>query len=857
MVFQARRGQDASLDEAWLDAAGAVDRGKLQWALDSGNIKVVSSVLTRKHGPALASEPLEDGQLPLFVAIELLGRQCGPSPRTVVDLVTLLLEKRAEANVQFPPLNESALQIVLRMDALGNAQSEPAVRHWACMRAVVVLLEHKADPNHTDTQGEGPLAEAAVAGNLEACVLLLSHGASPTAPTRKKGQTILDLDMPVAARALLEGGEDPDAERWASCEDVDQNGLRTDMLFDDDAAAGLNSSLTANAVTNGTVLSELPVGPEEEIEEVNTAIAGVALDVSAGGQDAPVASSSAAGLTDEVLVLCEKADSHFRAKQYREANQTYSEALKQKPDNATLWSNKAAACMMLGEFQPAFTDSSEGIKKDSEHGRVHERCAKCMLLLGKLQEAVKFCQATSERKKSEEFNSTSGGWRAFIDTASRVRDHSDVISQIDAVLGDTRNSDDLANAEKSEKCVSSLLSMIGQLGGPLEARSAWGKRLALTKVKALLFPVAGKTGQKGEDRLLWGRQGLDEVERLISFDPRDPELHHWKGRALLRISLRPQARESFVQAVRLGGGKHKASQELLECLDISETEKEQGKQAFLQADYKAAQLHYDIAIRADRLHPDPAFSGTLFCNRSTCAHKRGGQVSLCSALEDVNKALFFRQAYTKAFIRRGLICMDQERYESARSSFYDAAKLEPDFVGLAELQGRARRWTAKPPRRNYYAVLRVGFDASEAAIKKAYKAAALKWHPDSNPDNCQEAADMFKDIQEAFNVLADPHLRRDYDNLGEDKTKSSRAYSSADESCSDTPLSRREGPYKPMLGAIRTPVNSGGYSNSTSSGPALGPSAANPVAPTRHGKFGLGKGGGSAATRDLLRRLDL
>ena len=50
--------------------------------------------------------------------------------------------------------------------------------------------------------------------------------------------------------------------------------------------------------------------------------------------------------------------------------------------------------------------------------------------------------------------------------------------QIDAVLGDTRNSDDLANAEKSEKCVSSLLSMIGQLGGPLEAR--WGRVHACT-----------------------------------------------------------------------------------------------------------------------------------------------------------------------------------------------------------------------------------------------------------------------------------------------------------------------------------------------------------------------------------------
>merc|ERR1719359_2842753 len=100
--------------------------------------------------------------------------------------------------------------------------------------------------------------------------------------------------------------------------------------------------------------------------------------------------------------------------------------------------------MMLGEYQEALNDASEGVKKDFSHARVHERCAKCMLLLGKLDQAVKFCQLRVDYMKLEEFNNPSNGWRAFLETANSVSHHSDVISQIDEILGDQRNAECLA-----------------------------------------------------------------------------------------------------------------------------------------------------------------------------------------------------------------------------------------------------------------------------------------------------------------------------------------------------------------------------------------------------------------------------
>ncbi len=68
-------------------------------------------------------------------------------------------------------------------------------------------------------------------------------------------------------------------------------------------------------------------------------------------------------------------------------------------------------------------------------------------------------------------------------------------------------------------------------------------------------------------------------------------------------------------------------------------------------------------------------------------------------------------------------------------------------------------------KRDYYEVLGVGRDASEAEIKKAYRKLALKYHPDKNPDN-KEAEDKFKESAEAYEVLRDPEKRKRYDQFG-------------------------------------------------------------------------------------------
>lgn len=73
-------------------------------------------------------------------------------------------------------------------------------------------------------------------------------------------------------------------------------------------------------------------------------------------------------------------------------------------------------------------------------------------------------------------------------------------------------------------------------------------------------------------------------------------------------------------------------------------------------------------------------------------------------------------------------------------------------------------------KRGYYEILGVARDASDAEIKKAYRRAALKHHPDRNPDN-PGAAERFREASEAYELLSDPEQRKLYDQYGHDFEK--------------------------------------------------------------------------------------
>ncbi len=88
---------------------------------------------------------------------------------------------------------------------------------------------------------------------------------------------------------------------------------------------------------------------------------------------------------------------------------------------------------------------------------------------------------------------------------------------------------------------------------------------------------------------------------------------------------------------------------------------------------------------------------------------------------------------------------------------------------------------------DYYTVLGLTKTATQEEIKKAYRKLARKYHPDLNPNN-EEAAQKFKELNEANEVLSDAEKRKKYDKYGEnwqhgeeyEKARQQQQYSSSD-----------------------------------------------------------------------------
>ena len=162
------------------------------------------------------------------------------------------------------------------------------------------------------------------------------------------------------------------------------------------------------------------------------------------------------------------------------------------------------------------------------------------------------------------------------------------------------------------------------------------------------------------------------------------------------------------------------------------------------------------------------YNQAVLFNRA-CALNRIGQND--QALGDLDLAIKCNPEYAKAYFKKGDIKLEMKLYDEALGEYSKVKNFAPQTPGLREKLRHAQLELKKSKRKDLYKVLDVDPGAGESMIKKAYRKAAIQWHPDKHANKSEEeiveAEAKFKEIGEAYAILSDPQKRQRFD-AGED-----------------------------------------------------------------------------------------
>lgn len=236
----------------------------------------------------------------------------------------------------------------------------------------------------------------------------------------------------------------------------------------------------------------------------------------------------------------------------------------------------------------------------------------------------------------------------------------------------------------------------------------------------------------------------------------NPKILAWHGRVLIYAGADIKGKQVVMDSLRMDPDNVDA-QKAIKNIKTSAQLKERAGEVFKKEEYKEA-----VSLFEDCLNLDPLnlhYNSVINLNKSIALGKLKENND---ALRALNLSITMNPEYTKALVKRGEINQALGDHDEAVRDFSKAAQIDPQGFGAQQKLKAAQAQAKKAKKKDYYEILDVKKDATDADIKKAFKKQSLKWHPDRNGENedtRKKAEKMFKDVNEAKNVLSDPKKR--------------------------------------------------------------------------------------------------
>ncbi|CAH0492879.1 unnamed protein product [Peronospora farinosa] len=416
----------------------------------------------------------------------------------------------------------------------------------------------------------------------------------------------------------------------------------------------------------------------------------------------------------------------YKRGDYRRAIDKYTQAIDAAPTIVAYYGNRAAASFMLGKHKDVVTDCNRAIVFDPLYMKGYVRKAKAQLAMGDNEAAMKTYQTGLIRDPN---NTTLLNEKRALETA----------------LDKVHRGKEYLAAGKFSQAVT-VFDHAAQV-------CTGSNQIKLLRGEALI-----------------GCERYDEafavLTQLMRTDSSSPELLFLRARCLYYQGEFSSAIKHLQQALRSDPDNSKCMKEIKRIRSL-ETSKEEANDAFKTGKMADAVEMYTKCLMIDP--QNKAFNSKIHCNRANALSRLNRHEE---AIKDCDKAIYYDHGYAKAYLRKAA-CLKAlgglENLEQALRVYDQASKLVGDDA-QRDIQSNIRQTKLdikKAKRKDYYKILNVAQNASEAEIKKSYKRMALKFHPDRHAGKSEEqkaeAEAAFKDVGEAYAVLSDTQKRQRYD----------------------------------------------------------------------------------------------
>jgi DnaJ family protein C protein 3 len=259
---------------------------------------------------------------------------------------------------------------------------------------------------------------------------------------------------------------------------------------------------------------------------------------------------------------------------------------------------------------------------------------------------------------------------------------------------------------------------------------------------------------------------VSDLGSLIKTSPSDSELYHLRGLAYLHLGELAVSLAHFKSALK-NDPEHKECKAGHKFVKSVTKKMDRADEADAKRDYDKA-LENTRELRALVDGHGEKLTGVVYVDLVLTRLARAlTKAKLYDEAEVVGKEAIQLHASEESYIVLSDALIAAEKFDEAVHTLNNAQQKYPESERLKEAKNKAAVALKQSKEKDYYKILDIERTANKAEIKKGYKAQAMKWHPDKNAGNEEEAEKKFQDIAEAYEVLSDDDLKARYDR-GED-----------------------------------------------------------------------------------------